>query len=292
MAITTLSIIENVLTDIGQAIDGSSIPTADVLRYLQEAERKFNDITLVLKTSALVNAIENQVEYDLPSDFKTNLFNVEYDYKSLLKQSKEYFDLYDQSWRDPSHIATLSTTPLYFCNHMVELGKLLVWPPPSSSGDSVNLRSSSGGPKRLVILAGTSYDLRSSSGGPVRTITVNSEVINLRSSGGGWIRSITPRKDNLFVEYIKEPATLSLLNNIEPKLEKYSDILEDYCKYKCFLRPNNADAALAGGFSTLFNNKTLLAKKNLDRARSKNPVNFQPVYTTADLGTKRAFVPN
>jgi hypothetical protein len=290
MPTTVLSIVENVLTDVRLPNDGSGkITVSDVLRYIYEAEQEFNDLVLILKTSSLVQAIADQVEYDLPSNFKTNLFNIEHNYLSLLRQSKEFFDLYDSSWRDPEHIATLSLTPKYYATHLVEEGKFLVWPPPSESGESQNIRGPGGGLKRTVTFDGTAYNLRGSSGGLKRTITVSNETFNLKTDTGGIVKNITPRANNFFIEYIKEPDTFSSEGNIEPQLEKYTKAIEDYCKFKIFARKKRKEQE-RDTFEAKFYNKAERVKINIMRARPKHPLGFKPVFDRSGLGTKEVYI--
>jgi hypothetical protein len=290
MGVTVLSIIENILRDVSQPPTTSGeaglITSGDVLRYLYEAEQEFNNLTLILKASASVQAIADQIEYDLPSNFKTNLYNVEYDYIALTRQSKEFFDLYNSSWHDPSTYADLSLIPKFYTTHLVEEGKFLVWPPPSTSGESQNLRGSGRSFKRTLTFDGTTYNLRGSGGGLKRTLTVNGETINLRTATGGIVRTVAFRKDNLFAEYVKNPETFSLAGYIEKNLEKYQTALEDYCKFRIYERPTNIqDLKLADRFERKFYNKAELAKLNIERARPKHPMGFKPVFRRSQLGS-------
>lgn len=296
MSVTVLSIINNVLRDVNlPETTGANYPglitSADILRYLYEAEQEFNDLVLILRANAIIQATEDRVEYDLPDNFKTNLYNVEYDYKSLDKQSKEFYDLYNSSWRDPSHIVTLSETPKFFSNHLEIEGKFSVWPPPSTDGESQSTRGPRGGLRRTVTFDDTTYNLRGSSGGLVRTLTVDDEILDLRMPTGGLIKTIMPRKNNFYIEYIKEPAAFTIDGNIESILEKYQKVLEDYCKFKIYRQPSTKhNRNEADYFENRFYEKARTVKENLKRARPRHPMAIKPVFSRSQLSTKEVYI--
>jgi hypothetical protein len=291
MSISTSTIISNVLSDTNEGDGEGNITRVDVLRYLQEAQEEFNDITFILKGSAVLQGIAAQIEYDLPSNFKTNLFNVEYNYLSLVQKSKEFLDLYDSGWREPAHLADLALIPLYYINHLVPEGKFIIYPPPEDSGDSEAIRKVGGRFKRTITLDDTDFNLRAAGGGFVRTITSNSEVLELRTRGGGFVRRITPRKNNIFIEYIKNPDNLLLTGNIESDLEKYQKPLEDYCKYKIFLNPGRSESFNdAKKFFDLFEAKALQVREQIELSRPSHPQGFKPVYDRSGLSSKDIYL--
>lgn len=134
MAVTTDSIIVNVLTDINQDTGGADqFAKADILRYLDEAQRTFNNLTHLVKASFSLPDVADQIEYDLPSDFKGPVLKAEYAALALVKTSENILDFTDREWRDATHRATLTLTPLYYLTHLLEEGKIVFWPPPNTT---------------------------------------------------------------------------------------------------------------------------------------------------------------
>jgi hypothetical protein len=134
MAVTTDTLIVNVLTDINQDAGGADqFAKADILRYLDEAQRSFNNLTHLVKASFSLPDVADQIEYDLPSDFKGPVLKAEYDALALVKVSENILDSLDREWRDATHRATLTLTPLYYLTHLLEEGKIVFWPPPNTT---------------------------------------------------------------------------------------------------------------------------------------------------------------
>ena len=289
MPVAVSTVVANILTDLTQPSDGSGNVTRNtLLRYIDDAQKTFNDITLILRTGTIIQAIEDQIEYDLPESFKTGLRRCEYDKKFLTKQNKDWFDLNDSQWRDPLITNSLDATPLYWTNEMVEEGKFLIYPPAESDGESRSVYTNNGQIKRSLTFGSTTTNLFTSNGQIKRTITVNGEIFELFTGGGNIVRAIVPRDNNFYIEYVEEPADLTLTGNVAPRLEKYRRVLEWYAKSRYYeSRETLEDDKKSDRYLARFTDEAALVKINLRRARSKLPRDIRPVIKRHQLSSKQ-----
>lgn len=292
MPITVDDLVVEVLEELALPIDGTGQITKTLAaRFMSDAQTEFNDLTLILKVRENVVAIADQIEYDLPDNFKTNLYRIEYNFVALTKENKDFLDLFDERWRSSVQQSAVASIPRYFVNQLEEEGKFLIYPPPVVGGDSVTLLSGDGGLPQAVTLDGSSVSLIDADGGLVQTLAVGDVVIDLMSLLGGLPITIVSGVDNFTLEYIKEPAALKLENgNIEPQLELYKKALKAFTKTECYLTENFFNEARATVQKSIFNAEVLRAKRNIERARPKHPKSMRPVFNRAGLGRKENFV--
>lgn len=291
MAVTIDELITDILTDIHLPTDGSGLITQETIaRFIKESQIEFNDLTLILKTETNIQAIADQIEYDLPDNFKTNLSRVEFDFLALRKENKDFLDLFDRSWRDPDEQESVASIPQYFANHLVKEGKFLIFPPPETTGDSVDLIDDGGGLPISIILGGETITLIDEEGGLLTEITVENEIISLIGLSGGLPLTITIAEGNFTIEYIKKPETFSLSGDMEVQLEPYQEAIKAYSKYKCYLMDIYFNKERAFVHKDIFNEQVLVAKRNIERARPKHPKGMRPIFTRAGLGPKEVFI--
>lgn len=136
MSVTVTDIIDNVFVVIGEKDDALTglISRTDVLVYFNAAKRRLSRYIPVVTADTNIQAIDDQIVYDLPPDYKANLYRVEYNYLPLVKADYTTLDEYDKNWRNSALRSPPDSSPQYFLPKVSDGDEFVIYPPPSSSG--------------------------------------------------------------------------------------------------------------------------------------------------------------
>lgn len=243
MAISVKSLIDNILSVANESGD-NGLTRGEVLTKLNKARRKLNRFVPVVKGESRIQAKDGIYLYDKPTDFKSNLKRVEFNFKALTKKNIGFLDDYDESWRDNANRKPPHSTPQYFIEDTENTGKFIVYPPPPSDGE----QGDQTGPGVLEDFGGTNLD------GPGVEEDIVIEGERIPQDSPGVLEFITPQRNNLKVYYDKFLVDFETEDdqNIDVDFEPQTDSLEFYALYLIYRSQPFKDIELASDNLNLY----------------------------------------
>jgi hypothetical protein len=218
--------------------DGSGLVTKqDCLDFINEARRRFQEFIDIVKGDSRIVAVADQHEYLLPLDFKTNLYRVEYNGKALVPVAMDFLDEYDSGWRLTTTQNPPDDTPKYYVRNAPERF-LYIYPPPSETGDYVELSGNDTGAIESITLGGDTVTLGASDTGAIEKLNIAGETFLLRSHDTGLIEKLVPQASNIRVLYDKFFTDIAISNFsdsndvLDTELEPFQDAILDYVVWK------------------------------------------------------------
>jgi hypothetical protein len=259
MSVTVKSVIDKVLRKCAQ--DGDSLVSRDdCLTYYNTARRNLNEFVNIVKGNERINGIAGQYRYSLPSDYKSNLYRVEYDFVALTKASLAGLDGYDKNWRDANSRNSPDSTPQFFVPDSGEANKFYIYPPPGSTGESEDL-TGFGLPEDILGEDTTDEGFPEERG-------VDGETIEMTEPG--IPEAVIPQNNNIRIYYEKYFVNIESENNtdLDEELEPYQEAIVNYMLFEIYTSKPMLDTTLSKLNWDLYMNwiEGLKRKKLMSRA--------------------------
>jgi hypothetical protein len=264
MSVSVTNVISNALTEVYEPADGTGLVSRTTcLRYYSAARRNLNKYVNIVKGNDRVTGVVGQYLYDLPSDYKSNLFRVEYNFQPLAKVSLAALDEYDEYWRDSANRNPPDSEPKFFVEDTGISGKFIVYPTPSTAGESIDL-TGNGFPESITLYGETvTFDGL----GLPESFSIAGETFH--TSGPGVPESFTTKKYNLNLFYDKHFTSLSAEegNNLDVDLEPYEEDILNYILMNIYTSAAKYDERLISRYTSLYGAalEQLIRDKNAKR---------------------------
>lgn len=255
MSVAITSILNRVFREVNEPNGASGsdateglVSRTDMLSYFNSARRKINRRIKELKGEMRIQGILDQIQYDYPFDFKSNMYRVEYDGKPLIKANLATLDDYDKEWRNSGDRTPPDSTPKYYV--LDEPNRVfIVYPPPAESGTKYDLTTEDGIAEEIG-----ATDLTDEDGIP-EEIALEGETIDLTAEDG-IPEEIIGQENNLKAFYYKHLVDVSETNNLEVEFEPHLESIKYFMKGLIFISPQKQDNALATFNFDLYTDET------------------------------------
>lgn len=277
MSVSVTSILNDVFSEINEpngtvangGTDGRDgvFSRTDMLGFLNKSRRKLQRKVGELKGENRIQGIAEQILYDYPFDFKSNVYRLEYDNKPLLKTTLAALDAYDEEWRNSEERNPPDGTPRFYVLDEPDR-KFIVYPPPEESGEIVDMTGF--GSLEEVTIGGTTTDLTGP--GSLEEISGGGEVFDLTDPGS--LEEIVTQVNNLKLFYYKHLVDLTTEVNaiIEVEFEPHLEAIEYFMKALIYSSQVKLDVNLARLNFDLFGDEAREIKQ--EKNHLKRPMSF------------------
>jgi hypothetical protein len=246
MSVTIDSLINEILRKTTQRLDGSDLVTReDCLTFINTARRQINRYVNVSKGEERVKAVANQYLYNLPLDFKSNLYRVEYDGEPLVKANLAVLDEYDPKWRNSGERNPPDSSPQYYVPDTPGR-KFIVYPPPATTGTSQDM-TAAGLPEEIT-LAGETVDFPGP--GMPESVEIGGEILEFTEPGFpeilvALIDNFTLFYDKHFFDLDAAAATADSAITLDSELEPHQETIKYWALFSIYSLERKKDVDLA-----------------------------------------------
>lgn len=252
MSITITEILDRVYGEVNEpngetGSDGVEgvISRSAMLSYFNDARRKVNRKVNELKAEGRIQGLADRIIYKYPTNFKSNIYRIEYDGKPLIKATLATLDDYDEDWRDSSDRSPPDSEPKFYVLDEPNR-KFIVYPPPAESGTTYDLTSEDGIPEDIG-----DNDLTTEDGIP-EELSLDGEYIDLTVEDG-VAEDIIGQANNLKLFYYKHLIDVTdETDNLELEFEPLQEAIRYFMKGLIYISEQKQNNELATVNFTLY----------------------------------------
>lgn len=264
MSISISSVVDRILTQVREPLQktedaaSGNITRQDCLGYYNKARRKLQRHINIVKGDDRIVAVSGQMEYNLPADYKSNLYRVEFNAIPLAKANFEILDGYDSNWRLSTTRNPPNDDPRYYVPDLKNK-KLLIYPPPAANGES-----------QSFIEAGIPESIGIEEGVP-ESIALEGETFD--TTLPGLPEQLIVQANNIrcfYHKYFVDVEVASYITfdakNVDAELEQHLDAVEEYIYFMIYGSEIKYNKRLMNMHLTLFNDEIVRIREDKIRA--------------------------